>query len=411
MSLLKPRQWKISPLALLIAAAWLAFLVRVTRDTDAQRPGYGAITLLVLLYFAAKWPLFLAVINFLIVLIHELGHVLAATLVDFTCITVQVWRLRWDRERGFLRMRWTRGGEWYAGFVFALPRDMVNLRLRLTILTAGGPLANLLLTVAVIAYAWHLQLPPEPNHDPIENSIHSQVKQYYGPPRTDGNNGIAGWGVNQFMIALAGYSLFMGMANLFWLRTSDGLADGEQLRMLLRGGAASDKACLLAAIAGQSQHGISVRDWPEELIRRAIIPPREDPEQHQTALSTFFWLLSERDIAGAGWFLQRALTADPQLPAVWRAGLLDAAAYLVARFGGDLIVASSLLVRAQSLTEEKSAQLRLGQMAVHVAVLEGSEAGARGLQRFRAMTDERKGQAADADLDWLKQLAVVAAAL
>lgn len=87
-------------------------------------------------------------VHFGSVVLHELGHLLAARLVGAHVITVRLSWLTLLRQRSGWRMRWQRPMRGTAGSVTAVAPDGPTQRRKMALIVAGGPLATLLLCLA-----------------------------------------------------------------------------------------------------------------------------------------------------------------------------------------------------------------------------------------------------------------------
>ncbi len=105
---------------------------------------------------AFSWVVFVASQPLLVVL-HELGHAIAAWLVKVRVYAIVIGRERWWFDRDIAGVRVRIGGLMMGGAVCHEPSEGPHSRLRSILITAGGPLMNLL--VAGIAFAWAAALP------------------------------------------------------------------------------------------------------------------------------------------------------------------------------------------------------------------------------------------------------------
>lgn len=146
----------------------------------------GASELMVMLQLISPVLAFMA-----LVVVHELGHVVAGKLAGFRVVSVQFGRLQITPP---LHFKWNPRDPEAAGFVQHLPVYSQNLRIRQLAAYSGGPAANL--ASAVVA----LFLPHVP--------------------------GFSAW--------FFGLSLLFGIANLVPFGPDRIVADGQHILMLLR---------------------------------------------------------------------------------------------------------------------------------------------------------------------------------
>ncbi|MEO5626596.1 MAG: M50 family metallopeptidase [Dokdonella sp.] len=107
----------------------------------------------------SDWPLPLLLLPLwpAVVLVHELGHVMAASFSGSTILGMSVGPLWLQRRRHGIRFRWTRQPRNVGGMAMAVPdfsTTSANVRQQMLWFIAGGPLANLLVAVALLAWAW-----------------------------------------------------------------------------------------------------------------------------------------------------------------------------------------------------------------------------------------------------------------
>lgn len=108
------------------------------------------------------WPpvLLIAPIAVLVVVVHELGHVLAALAVGARVLGMGVWPLWIARRRRGVRLHWGMSMRGTAGLALAIPSFQRDLPCQMIAFAAGGPLANLV--AAALAFAWWFAGPASP---------------------------------------------------------------------------------------------------------------------------------------------------------------------------------------------------------------------------------------------------------
>jgi hypothetical protein len=238
-----------------------------TAVLGSQRDGYQALGFLFWIAFAT-----------LAVLVHEIGHAVAARSVgwDVHLITVFRFSLRTKARRIFV---WPGGSrDRGAGSVFATPARLESWDKSWAVVILGGPLANLL--IASVAYAALVRLHPEPF-------------------RTGLLGGIA---------ATQGA---VGLANLLPFRwrthTSDGAKLlGAKLLGLMLGKTSTADQRALHRLHGLSIDGADPSGWSRDLIERIAQARFTSPEDAIRFSVLFNHGLSRGDIRGAYDLIEQA---------------------------------------------------------------------------------------------------------
>lgn len=187
--------------------------------------------------------LLVPVAGWLAVTVHELGHWAGALLVRFRTLLVVVWPLRIQRQGERLRLGTAWNLSFIGGMVACLPRDTRHLHARMAALTAGGPLASLLLGTAALWVLW---------------------QAWDGRPA--GGLDRAGW----LLALLVGIgSLLVGISSLWPRETGGYRSDGARLVALRRHSPTVDQEFAAIALSALSLTGVRPRDWDPQLVARA----------------------------------------------------------------------------------------------------------------------------------------------
>jgi hypothetical protein len=258
----------------------------------------------------------------LILLAHELGHLLGGRLVGFRAFLLIVGPVRVERSGDRWRLHRNRSAALWGGLAGSAATDARDLRRRTTVMVAGGPLVSLLGGVAALVGYWAL-------HPALLNA-----------------NSPYGRVVLAFVLLSAGVaSISIGVATLIPMRTSGFLSDGARLLRLARGGAVAARDAAVQAVIGQSLAGVRPRDWPAEMLQTALALP------DGSAFEFTVWQLAQSHAADTGHaaeaqrWLQLLLTHIDRIPPTFRSGLqLDAARQLA--LAGDTTKAKSLVAAA-----------------------------------------------------------------
>jgi hypothetical protein len=245
----------------------------------------------------------------LALVVHEVGHLIGGWLVGFRFSFVTVGPLKIAREGGKIRLGFLNARSLPPGMAASRPTDSRDLRRRMVIMIAGGPAASLLLAllslegILLLGHTWL-------GIESLATTIYSFV----------------------FFILTIVPCHSRGMAS-----------DGAQLLVLARGGAAAERHCAIAALAGMSVAGTRGRDLPAELVKAATGLPDGSGRDAVGAMLAYYWSLDREEIAGAGGYLDRALAAREKYPVVSRPALYREAAYFFARHRGDAPAARAFL--------------------------------------------------------------------
>ena len=89
-------------------------------------------------------------IFFIAIGVHEAGHVLAGSWVNFNCKLYVVGPFMWNKEEAGWKFNWNKNLNVAGGMAVCLPSGSNDLSKRFSIYAAGGPVASLLLSI--VAY-------------------------------------------------------------------------------------------------------------------------------------------------------------------------------------------------------------------------------------------------------------------
>jgi hypothetical protein len=259
----------------------------------------------------------------LILLAHELGHLLGGRLVGFRAFLLIVGPVRLERSGDGWRLHRNRSAALWGGLAGSAATDARDLRRRMAVMVAGGPAASLLVGSAALVSYWAFH--------PVQLDAASPY-----------------WRVALAFALVSGgvASISIAVATLIPLRTSGFLSDGARLLRLARGGADAARDAAVQTLIGKSLAGVRPRDWPLELLQEACAP-QSDPAVEFTG-----WQLAQSYAADAGHavdarrWLQLLLAHIDRLPPTLHAGLLLDAARQFA-LSGDTAEATALIARAK----------------------------------------------------------------
>jgi hypothetical protein len=231
------------------------------------------------------------------VLVHELGHVVAAYALGLRIARIHLGPLE-IRDYGRPRVRLVPSLQ--AGVVVA-PWDRTmaigQLRWSLLIGTAAGPLAGLAFGTLLIALAGGLRVPA-----PLA------------------------------VMEVAGQmSLILGVLNLLPIRTKQSLADGRRIFSLLMGNRECAEILAATLLLGEALSGRRPRDWDPALLEVM----ERSPDEPFALLCLYEAAMDRGDIVLAGRHLDAAVALRSENWTAADAVLFTEAAYYLARHRGD----------------------------------------------------------------------------
>jgi hypothetical protein len=306
----------------------------------------------------------------LAVLVHELGHVFAGLLGGMRFLFMAVGPVMLSREGDALHWRRSRNLAFWGGFTVMVPVAEDGFRRRLGLMTAGGPLASLLLAaVGAATAAWAA----------AERPVLAAC----------------GWAT-----ALISGSLFL--VSGIPLPVTQGMAnDGSQLLSLMRDGNEALLRATLGRLTALSVSGTRPRDLDPADIAELERRSGGTPLAIAGTLYAFAHAVDRRDP-------EAAARSAGQLAAQWEEASPIAKpmiawelAWYHAAVAGDVATAREWLGRAEGMVLLKQQALRA---RAAVALVEGRVEEARALAREALPLAERswdRGSAA-AEREWLE---------
>lgn len=185
----------------------------------------------------------------MVIAVHECGHLLGGKLIGFGFQMLAVGPLMVVREAGRVRVKWNRVLSLWGGVASALPMKLEDVTRGMLVFTAGGPLASLMFAVLL----W-----------PLEHPI-ARVASLFSAAIT--------------------------CVTLIPTRFSGFLSDGGRMWMFLREPAKAKRWSSLAALAAYSQSKLRPREWPAELLEQARAIADKSPDDLAAAwLAHKAWL-------------------------------------------------------------------------------------------------------------------------
>ena len=295
--------------------------------------------------FAFAWVAVVLVYGILwaSIIVHELGHLLVALAVDMRISHVRLGPIEFVREGQRFRMR-IKWSSTTPGFVIPLPEHGRDLRRRLFLIIAAGPLTNLL--VGSLLFVIFFLANESSGLGPI-GTIHPARIPWMPQTLT------LGW------VVMAGIlNLMLGFHNLIPSNAGGLMTDGGQLANLLRGDNSGTRSMYLLALAALSQKGVRPRDWDRSIIEEMLDFRDGSASDVSAALYAYYHALDSGLIDLAGRLLDQAVIDLNLYPAESRPAVLLEAIYFDAFYRGDARTAREALPLAEGGVVEGQTRLR-----------------------------------------------------
>lgn len=336
-----------------------AFLGRLTTSTGPV-PALS-IPLLVLLSLAAIY---------LVLLTHELGHLLAGKLAGMRPFLLITGPLKVFATQNGLQIGLNRSLALAGGLAACLPQTTDNLKRQLLAMAAGGPLTSL--AGGVFGLLAFFLLPPD------------SYWKYTGA--IFGVTALATFVVTSIPGKTAGFQ-----------------TDGGQILSLLRGGADVEQRALLVILQAESLQGTRPRDWSSDILRR-LLEVRTTPLLDAAAgLMNYYHALDSGDLTRAETALQTLLENETQLPEGMKQAVYLEQAFYLALHRGDADLAVQFLRKSTGALVEKSTILR-SEAAVLFAQGQHEQARQKAVQAIQQADRSFDVGTAVAEREWLQPI-------
>jgi hypothetical protein len=233
--------------------------------------------------------------------VHELGHLAGGLIARMRFLFYVVGPFRVERgDHDRLRVTLNRDVVFAGGAVAMIPTGTHDLKRRMLLLVAGGPLASLLLALLTFAF---------------------------GHP----------------LIHVVGIiSLFIFIVTIIPMQSGGMMTDGKRMvRMMGKGPAAESEAALMALVSAWAS-GTEPREWPRDLVDRAVTAAAESIEQYNAHVFAYFHFLDAGDVDTARIHAMGALELADTLPPAFKPSMELEAAYFIAHYDGDVARARQL---------------------------------------------------------------------
>jgi acyl-CoA thioesterase FadM len=305
---------------------------------------------------------------FLVVLIHEAGHLAGGMLAGFKPALLIVGPLRLSWVDGRPQASLNRSLALAGGLASAAPDDDRDLPRRMLLMVIGGPLGSLmvgLLALAALPFA----------------------------------GGLA------WLVLFTGAALGFAVTavTLIPLHAGGFSSDGARIGMLLRGGPLAERWCAMALLVGASMAGRLAETNPA-IVARATALRDETVDALGAAYLAYAYHLARGEHAQAGEQLTYALEHQQLFNEGVRPALLIEAAYFTARHRGDAVAARAYLQESKSSSVVEAYTRRRAEAAVLHAEGRVEEARAAAEAGLQALDKARAGAAGATERRLLEDL-------
>ncbi len=315
--------------------------------TVAAFAASGLFTVIVLALFVANVTNLKVIAVFVLitcptaVIVHELGHLLAALLVGFQVSEFRAWPISVARRGSSFHLRF-RFREWSPlGLVAAAPRNWRRLRVRWAVFVAGGPIANLALALLFVPGGMLLETTPKPGNDGALKSIRSTRFQ-------------AG-SVIMFMSAL---NLALCSSNLVSMRFGGYLCDGGHLLDCVLNYPRFRRAIATLRLTADLLSGRRPRDWRSEIVDELFSFADNSALDTVARLYAYYHALDTGQTYRAAEFLRPVLAGWPAYLTTANASLALEGAYIAGFLDRDVEYARLWISRAGDGIAENQTRLR-----------------------------------------------------
>lgn len=255
---------------------------------------------------------------FLVVGVHEAGHAVAGSWVNFDFRMYVVGPLMWTKQHSQWVFKWNKNVNLLGGMVISLPTSSDNLGNRFSIYAMGGPMASLLL--AGVAYGLYMFA----SLAPFAKSFALQVSESL-----------------LFIISFQSSVIFL--LTIVPFRTGGFYSDGARALRFMRGGDTSRYEVLLMKIITSSSGGIRPRLLNQAELQEALDLGKkiEAPTKLFIEYYNYQSALDKGDYDEAESSLKKYLDEMNSIPEGFRSAVFLDAAFYYAFARRDLTVALS----------------------------------------------------------------------
>lgn len=298
------------------------------------------------------------------IIAHELGHAIAALIVQFQVQSFTVGPIMLHREAAGLRFRRTQVK--IGGLVTIVPVGLHELGKRMLVVVVGGPTSSFLF--AALAFVVGRSL-----GEPLQSR----------------------W-MNPFSVV----SGAVGILSLIPMR-SFYRSDGAQIWDLLRSPAKAERQCALLAIAGAAKAGLRPRDWDSALIEKALSITDNAAGDVSANVIAYESSMDRGEFDLANKHLEAALRLRHKCPINLKSGLALDAAFYYSMVRQDSSLAKEWLNECDRRYVYEKYSLLMVEAAVLLSDGKSSEAAEKAQESARLLPRAQFPGFAVAAKDWL----------
>ncbi len=214
---------------------------------------------------------------------HECGHLLGGRWVGARFLLLVVGPFKWVRTPGGVRFGLNRSLNAAGGLAGSLPSDDRDLRRRVAVMVAGGPVASLVLVVAMAIFAAAIA----PTVWPLGRSM---------------------------ALALGAMSGLIFVVTVIPTQAGGMKSDGLRFVTFLRGGAAAEREAALLSVTIAALGGVRPADYDPVKLAAATTPDDGSVHVLYGHLSAYHRHADQHDYPAAQARLDRVMAGESELP-------------------------------------------------------------------------------------------------
>ncbi|MBX2820899.1 MAG: hypothetical protein KTR29_14495 [Rhodothermaceae bacterium] len=237
--------------------------------------------------------------------IHEGGHLLGGKLAGFQFALFVVGPLMIMRQGNGIKFKLNKSFATYGGLAASFPTSTVHLRRGMLMLVAGGPLTSLLTGLLFFALGLFVF--------PIPASTESLS--------------FLGLFARIALLFMGLVSIVIAFVTMIPGKTGGFMTDGARLRLLAKGGPASDRELAVWQVTTTSMAGTRPSEWPKEALESAITLQDESIFEYVSRTLFYTHAMDAKDYRQARQHLLRALSLWNKIPASLQPSIAMEAAY------------------------------------------------------------------------------------